>query len=177
MTAPVDVPPITFDNFMEHKIQKAVEEKISDQLPLKAFVIRAVNQFYYSVFGTSYMGGDNRVIVGKDGYLFSQSYLTSYCDYLRWPTSDREIRSWTDELVEVSRWLESQGKTLIYMTTPSKAAYYPEFLPSAYQCREERRRGPFKRTLASLHATNEIRIAIPVEKRPPWSPDWGVPKY
>jgi hypothetical protein len=151
-------PPLSVQNLDDHKIQNWAEKKLPEYLPFRDLIVRTSNQILYSVFSKSYMGGDNPLIVGKEGYLYSISYLQSYCDSQSWTIPTADVKAWAAELAEISRWLDSQGKTLIFMTTPSKAVYYSEYLPDAFHCTGPRLRAPFKRAMSDLYATNTVRI-------------------
>lgn len=129
-------PPKQMDlkHFKNHEVQKYIEQKLSESLPLRSWFIRLSNQLYYSIFKTSYAYYNN-IVIGKNNTLFEKIYITSYCGLIE-PLnySQKQLVDWANKLKELSDFFEKNGKTFIYLITPNKAEYMPEAIPKRYHC-------------------------------------------
>ncbi len=75
----------------------------------------------------------NRVIVGKDGWLFQNG--RDHANDIRniWPFSLGELKHWARILSIKHNWLKSQGIEYVFIIPPSKHLIYPEKLPAAFK--------------------------------------------
>jgi hypothetical protein len=126
----------TPENLWSGDFQKSFEAWLPKKLPLRGMMVRATNQLYYSLLGHSAMGGDNPIIIGKDNQLFTMSYLLTYCNTRRLTSNVDTLNTRAVTLKRIQDWFKSRGKSFIYMVSPSKAAYYPEYIPSGFGCKE-----------------------------------------
>lgn len=127
-----DTPPIPFDfaHFKSHDVQKFSENWLANHLPLRSFFIRMNNQIYYSLFKKSY-SENGKLIIGKSQQLLVDNYIVAYCGPGRTST---QLAQWAKKLKLLSDFFQQQGKTFIYVMTPSKAEYYPQAIPDRYRC-------------------------------------------
>jgi hypothetical protein len=143
-------PEHTLEGLWSHKYQEWAEARVSDLFPLRGWTIRGINQVYYDLFAKSYMGGDNPIIIGKRHDLFTLSYIREYCNTNRAAHNAADYQAWADRVNNVRRWFESQGKTFLYFISPSKAAYFPQDIPSGFGCGDNVKRPRYTRAVAAV---------------------------
>ncbi len=135
-TQPLTTPVFDLAHIKSHAVQKYVEEWLPRHLPLYSLFIRLNNQIYYSIFKKSY-ADNSRLIVGKSNQLFEMIYINSYCNRLDMPFRHKEnLREWANKLKIISDFFEKQGKTFVFVITPSKAEYMPEAIPHRWHCQD-----------------------------------------
>jgi hypothetical protein len=108
--------------------QRELEAWFARNLALRARIVRLTNQAYYSIFSKSYMY-DRQIVIGRDRQLYEASYLSGYCRALG-PPETAAITSLVARLSQLRDRLESNGRSLVFLLTPSKTATMPEFLPA-----------------------------------------------
>jgi hypothetical protein len=87
------------------------------------------NQLNYSLFDKSYMHKDYGIIIGRHDQLYEGNYIKEYCNPRPiMPLSLME--SWVREIAELQYLLARKGVAFLLLITPSKAAIYPEYIPS-----------------------------------------------
>src|SRR5579862_3275267 len=57
--------PFHLKHFLSHDIQHYTEDLLTTHLPLRSWFIRISDQYYYSIFKTSY-SYNNNIIIGKE---------------------------------------------------------------------------------------------------------------
>ncbi len=145
----------TASNWWSGNLHKQIEIWLNQKIPLRPLAVRATNQFYYSLFSKSYMAqGD--LIIGKNEQLYGLSVIAKYCHNIVFqgniyqPRTPAEINKWSLQVQEVAQFFNSRKQSFIYVLTPSKAAYYPEYIPSQFQCNPENPRSDEKMAIAAL---------------------------
>jgi len=123
--APLTLRTLTSGEFEEH-----AGRQFGEELPFRGRLIAAVNTVLYRYFHKSYMG-EQPMIIGRGGMVFEKRYADAYC---RRQHSDAEIDAWVKRIRALQDKVTGQGRTFVYLITPSKAAYFPELLPSTYHC-------------------------------------------
>ncbi|MBP1630511.1 MAG: sugar O-acetyltransferase precursor [Bacteroidetes bacterium] len=121
-------PTLTLRNFSELEFQNKVEKYIKDDIAFSDFLIRLSNEIRYRIFNYS---NTQYVIIGKNNYLYMESYLNSYygLDY----QGDEKIFKAVRKLAQVRDSLNVRGVDIVFMIAPGKVTYYPEYLPSKYK--------------------------------------------
>lgn len=99
----------------------------NDRFGLRNWFVCLNNQLYYSLFKRARA---NAVIAGKDDYLYDITHIRAYTgeDGLGY----RRNSEWLQKFYFVQQALEKKGVTLLLVTMPGKASYYPEYLPDRY---------------------------------------------
>jgi hypothetical protein len=123
-------PTFVSKNFWAGTYQDSFNTWYSENFGFRTTYLRIRNQFDYSFFRMSHASG---VLVGKNQYLFEESYAqTWHGEFIAEPNHfavmGSKIRSLQDSLA-------AQGITLLVVLAPSKAHFYPEFLPEKYAAR------------------------------------------
>jgi len=126
-------PNLSLSHFFSKKAQQNVEAWFNQGIPLKSYIVRTHNQIYYELFSKSYMN-KNTVLIGTDDYLYEKYFIEAYCNPSNKQFKNEDLEKWVDNLQQISDFFEKRGKQFIYLISPSKASYFPEFLPPAYAC-------------------------------------------
>jgi alginate O-acetyltransferase complex protein AlgJ len=121
---------MSFEGVLSSRYQTYVSKRIGRLTPIYKPSIRWKNQFYYSLLGTS---GTRSILIGRQGELFSAEYVEEYCARDTAQLRPR-AEAWAEKLARTQRFFEARGKVFLYVTTPSKPAVYPEYLPPSYKC-------------------------------------------
>lgn len=120
-------PKLSWNSWMDGSFQSAYETYFNQRQGLRVYFIRVHNQIHYSLFGTAPDTGGTVIVVGKDGYLYEQSYVKLYNTENRYPEEDlrdiaRRVRRLQDEV-------RKMGVGFLLVISPSKVEIYPEHLP------------------------------------------------
>ncbi len=124
-------PAFDLTHLKTHQFQKNLEARIAANLPMRSFLIRLNNQIYYSIFQKSH-SENVHIIIGKDKQLHQDMYINSYCGMRE--LNHSQLVVWADKIKQLHDFFEQQGKTFIYVITPSKAEYIPETIPKRFHC-------------------------------------------
>ena len=111
--------------------QLAFARSFGQSMPLLATAVGLKNQAYFSLLGQS---GVPDVVVGKHLQLYERIYIVEYCGRntaALMPAADL----WAAHLAQLQSWYAAEGKTFLYVVTPSKPATIPQDLPDARACR------------------------------------------
>jgi alginate O-acetyltransferase complex protein AlgJ len=75
---------------------------------------------------------NNRVIIGKDGWLFYSKDESYMADRGLDPFSEGDLDVWQKVLEKRRKWFTSHGYSFIVVVAPDKQTIYPEFLPDQF---------------------------------------------
>ncbi|MFT4059466.1 MAG: hypothetical protein QM652_07950 [Legionella sp.] len=125
-------PGFTLEKLMNNNLQKEYETWFNDHNPLKSIFTKFNNQFYYTLFSKSLMYSSN-IVIGKKGYLYEKDYIDHYANPNEIPYVQKQFDKWAVELQEVADFFTKRGQKFIYLITPSKATFYPEYIPDSYK--------------------------------------------
>jgi hypothetical protein len=108
--------------------RRAADAYVADRFPIRPYLIAALNRLRMTV-GVS---GSNRVIVGRDGWLFFDNDTHLGAVRADPPMMGPEVRSWL--LTYAGRTEYMQARHIPYLTVvgPAKEALYPQFGPAWY---------------------------------------------
>ena len=146
-------PRFSLKGIMDGSFQKSMELFMEDVFPLRAAIVRATNQIYYSLFARSYMFR-NEIIVGKRQYLYETVYLGHYCNTMREKHTPEEFDQWAKNIESLGDFFAKRGQIFLYVVTPSKAAYYPEYIPQWLDCNPQPPRPDYLLAAAALTHTH-----------------------
>ena len=115
-------------------LQRAADAWISREVAYRSLFVRSFNETLYRIFAASYMY--NRTLVfGRKHTLFER---TVYRGLLR-PATQTPIapsrHAFARRLRAAQDWFASRGQRLIYAIVPSKTAWFPDRIGSAFRCR------------------------------------------
>jgi hypothetical protein len=129
----IPFPRWSWKSLMAGKFQTSFEKWLNEALPFRTNMVRIFNQIYYDYFSKSYAYG-GKIIIGEAGQMIELPYINKYCNLERIEFQRSEFKQWVDELRELSEFFSQRGQYFIYLITPSKAAYFPEYIPAQFAC-------------------------------------------
>jgi len=138
---------------MDGSFQKGMEYLVEAVFPFRAAIVRATNQVYYSLFARSYMY-NNWIVIGKRQYLYEIGYINHQCNMQREKHTQKEFDQWAKSIEELSDLFARRGQTFLFVLTPSKAAYFPEYIPDKFGCSEQSPRPEYFLATAALQRTH-----------------------
>lgn len=108
-----------------------------DHFGFREFLVR---QFHTVNFGWLGVADPEKVVKGKDGWLFlGRKVLIDESRGLN-PLTDAQARLWADKIDAIRQWQESRGGTFLLALVPDKQRVFPEYLPDWYVPSEQRRK-------------------------------------
>jgi len=123
---PLALPALTFRSWTSGEFQRGFEPWLAAVLEPRGWVVRLVDQLYYTVFRKSV--SDTELVIGRDAHLYGLGYIRSYCEPHR-PDLVAHVQRLTSALAELREALSRRGRGVVLVLSPSKAAVMPEFLP------------------------------------------------
>lgn len=123
--------PFSLNEILAQRFQGFFERNFQKQTGLIGYLVRLDNQIDYFLFNQASSNPRGQIILGLNNQLIERSYLKS---------ANRTIKENRSKLVELVSQLKSFQKSLkkdgtdfILVISPSKAAFYPEAIPSWYK--------------------------------------------
>ena len=108
--------------------RQATDAYVADRFPARTHLIAALNRLRMMA-GIS---GSNRVIVGRDGWLFWDDDTHLGASRGDPPMTGSEIRDWLAGLAGRTEFLRARGIGYLVVTPPTKESIYPEHGPAWY---------------------------------------------
>lgn len=137
-TVDVQKPELSAENWFGGYYQQEQEKYLTNYVGFRPVFIRVYNEYQYDLFDEISV---RYVVRGKNGYLYEDSYISTYLgqDFIGKDSVEREL----EKLQLLKQKLQKQGVHLLLVLTPGKATYLPEFLPDSYQ-KEKRTRSNYE---------------------------------
>lgn len=119
-------PRFSAENWLNNVYQPEREYLANDSFGFRSECVRIRNQVDFSLFGIAHT---QNFAMGKKGYLYETHYIDGYygTDFL----GDGYINQTMKKLEFINDTLNKLNKTLLIVIAPSKALFYPEYLPDA----------------------------------------------
>lgn len=120
-------PELNAESWFDGSFQSGFEAFANDNLGFHNTAVRLRNSFCFSVFHKA----NANVVVGKDNYLYEQPYIDARfgLDYIGRTAIEKRVR----RIRQFQDSLDREGKKMIIFLAPSKADYFPEYLPKFYR--------------------------------------------
>jgi hypothetical protein len=120
-------PKFTYPFWLSGKYQERMTTYIEQTIGFRPLLIRINNQIAYNVSRVALANG---VIIGKDNFLFEESYINSLWgdDFI----GEEKIKNKVIKLAFIQKCLKKSGKHLVFLIAPGKASIYEEKIPSKY---------------------------------------------
>ena len=141
-----------------------------DHFGFRNFLVR---QFHTVNFGWFGLADPEKVVKGKDGWLYlGRKVLIDESRGFN-PLADGEVQAWATKLNEIRTWQEARGGTFLLVLVPDKQRVFPEYLPDWYVPSERRRKDQLIAALAPLgtpvlDVTEALRSAKVSSPDPVW---------
>ena len=120
---------LTWKGWWSGTYQDTMGEYAKEKTGVRPDLTRLVNQIDFSLFRKTHA---NSVVIGTDGYLYENGYITSYCG------EDRlSYDSWVAKLYKVKMvqdTLDRLGVKMISIHAASKGSFFPEHFPADKRC-------------------------------------------
>lgn len=120
-------PEIQKDGKINIEFFDELDNYFSDNFAFRQELIMADSALKSSVFGES---NNDKVIVGKDGWLFFSESLDDY--FGRNTLTDREVFSCARVLYLLQENAVSKGKQFLFTVAPNKNSLYSQYMPERY---------------------------------------------
>ena len=119
---------LSVNKWFSSEYQNTKEEYIKDNLGFKPFFVRSYNQLTYSLFK---IANNPQGIVGKDNYLYLTEYIYNQTgqNYI----GDEAINKKVQNLKYLQNFFKAKNITLLTAFLPSKASFYPEYIPDYFK--------------------------------------------
>lgn len=121
------------ENWIASDFQHQTSAYLKRNMSVRPLFYRFNNQLKYSILKEIRA---NRVVEGKEGYLYELGYVEAYFKAdLKHP---KTIEDYAAKLKFIQTELETRYQTkLLVVVAPSKASYYPEYLPDYFEFQNE----------------------------------------
>jgi hypothetical protein len=119
--------PLNFTNWKSGVFQQHYVLCFDDKIGYKPTLVRLFNQIDFSLFDKP---GQDYIVAGKSGYLFTKDNLDAYTGKDK--LSHSELKKKIGYVYQVQKYLENKGIHFLFVFASSKARIYPEFFPSRY---------------------------------------------
>lgn len=110
-----------------------LENYVSEHFAFRGELVSADSLIKYQLLRTPC---DDQVIIGRDEWLFFSETLA---DYAGVTLPDDEIDRIAKRMLEVSEYVQAQGKKPLFVIVPNKNSIYPEYMPARFGVRAEAR--------------------------------------
>jgi len=128
------------------EFQNKKETYIKDHIGFRSNLIMLNNQLSYSLFR---LAQTPNAVIGKNKYLYLDSYIYNYTgkNYI----GDINILKKAKEIKFIQEQLKEKNITLLTAFLPSKASFYPEFIPNNYKTFPENNQKAYMAAFDSLN--------------------------
>jgi hypothetical protein len=137
--------------------RKQADAYVADHFPLRRQLIGVLNRLRMLV-GVS---GSNRVIVGRDGWLFFDDDTHLGAARGDPPMPGHEIRNWLINLAGRTEYLHARGTPYLVVSPPVKETIYPQYGPDWYRGPSPKRPAIFLPRLAQESGAGEVLYLHP----------------
>jgi hypothetical protein len=116
------------EGILNTKYQSEYSKYFAYTLPMRPTLTRVYNMI---LMGTFQSTDNTGYMIGKDGSIFNPHFASGYISETD-ESSETVIDSSVRQLQTLQQLLNERGIAFLVITTPGKANYYPDYLPSAY---------------------------------------------
>jgi hypothetical protein len=139
------------------RFRKQADAYVADHFPVRRQLIGVLNRLRMLV-GVS---GSNRVIVGRDGWLFFDDDTHLGAARGDPPMNGSEIRDWLINLAGRTEYLRRLGTPYLIVSPPVKETIYPQYGPAWYPGPSPKRPAIFLPKLAQATGAGEVLYLHP----------------
>jgi hypothetical protein len=151
------------------RLRPALDAYIADHFPPRAQLIGALNALRLK-FGVS---GTDRVVVGRDGWLFYDNGTHLGAARGDPPMSADEVKTWLTNLAGRSEALHQQGIAYLVVAAPAKEAVFPQHAPAWFRL-DPKRSAVRLAALAQQTQSGEVLYLAPAMAQ---HAHWGMTLY
>ncbi len=126
---------------------RSFEAYFDDRFGFRNFLVR---QFHTVNFGWLGIADPEKVVKGKEGWLYlGRKALIDESRGLS-PLQEKEVNAWATKIDAIRQWQEARGGAFLFVLAPDKQRVFPEYLPDWYVPSENRRKEQLLGALAPL---------------------------
>jgi alginate O-acetyltransferase complex protein AlgJ len=169
VTNPAPPPQVDLPSLFSGATQVAMEPWLTERMGRpREIYLRLKNGFDFFL-GRS----DAGISIGRSWFLNGESYVDEWCLRSDRQVTESAIAPVIAAVVAIRKAMEARGKPFVFLISPSKAAVFPEYLPS--WCAPTNQPRPYDLLLAGLKSAN-VRvvdgheIALKVKATEQWFP-------
>lgn len=146
------------------------ESWYNDRFGFRNFLVRQFHTVHFAWLGIADL---EKVVKGKDGWLYlGRHTLIDEARGLN-PMQDEEVAAWVEQLSAIRTWQEARGGAFLFVLVPDKYRVFPEHAPDWFVPSEARRKEQLLNALAPtgmdvLDLTETLRIAKKESVQPIW---------
>jgi hypothetical protein len=119
---------LSWQSIKSRSYQRALESSVESEIGFKGLFIRTWNQINFKLFKIFTTQTYHPLLLGSNGMIFEKNYADSLRNSTRYPLSS----TFLDSLKQLQDKLDSLNINFLVLISPSKAAFFPEYLPKAY---------------------------------------------
>lgn len=124
---PKPAPELTWKNWLSEEYQTTADAYIQENFGFRNSLVRLHNQIDWSLFQRTRA---NNVCVGKEGYLYDTTYISSYLGHDLKELD--ELSAISRRLAKVRDTLKNHNIDLCVVFAPGKASFFPEYIPEQF---------------------------------------------
>lgn len=110
------------------RFASAFDAYLSDNMPMRSQLVALRNLARLRLFNAT---DSNRVVMGRDGWLFLGGTSITYFRNA-FPYTDDSLKAWTGAFAKRQQWLARRGVPYLLVLAPNKETIYKEYFPSRY---------------------------------------------
>ena len=122
---PAEKPELLNDGKINENFSDQFDRWFTQIIPFRPEIITAQNKIESGIL----MKNNNKVIAGKNGYLFSEETVN---DYIGVTVSDREIHNIAETIRLMQEYSNAHNADFVFTVAPNKNTVYPENMPIGY---------------------------------------------
>ncbi len=123
-----DSAPASFSTWFDGSLASSISDRISRKIGFRALCVRTINQTKLAMNNSMEAGEANGVVMGKDHWLYESIYVRRFAKPIA-SVEPSEAHRFVARIKNLQDMLAKQGKSFLVVIAPSKAEFYPEFLP------------------------------------------------
>jgi len=137
---------ISFEKWFSGEYQVKKETYIKENIGFRSKIILIYNQISYSIFN---MANNPGGVVGKNNYLYLESYIHNFTgeNFVGQKRIDRVSK----RLKYLQEYFDDHGVSLFTVFVPSKASFYPEYIPDRYKAFQQTNYSAYLHSFDSLN--------------------------
>lgn len=118
------IPKFNIENLKNGLFMEQFQKYFNDNFGFREALIKINNTINYNLFNST---NNNKVIIGKNDYLFYADYLEGYDK--RSLLTDEEVSEIVKNIRTFQTELEKKGIKFLFVIIPNKSTIYPELMP------------------------------------------------
>ncbi len=120
-------PEVQLETVLNGACQTAFDNWFVENFSFRYYFVKLYNQLMFCLGETN-----NNIVVGKNNYLYGRDYVETFVHNAVVEERDAVFDQYAEKIRHIQDYCLKNGKTFIYIISPSKAVIYPEYIPDRY---------------------------------------------